>query len=465
MKEAFQLGAHPGGYHDLSEYLSRKGFSRDMSAQLGLLSRTQSGDWIDRFRGRLMFPILDERGRIRGFGGRSLGDEQPKYINSPKSSVFDKGRLFYGMHLAASMVPKKGFAVLVEGYLDVMALHEFGVGNTLGSMGTALTIDQVRLLKRMSSRVISLYDADRAGLAATEKNLGAFLREGIEAKVVVLPTGKDPDAFLHQEGRSHDDLRSDLRTAFENSTLALDFLIKNSVLPEKTPLARAQKIRDLIRVLDEMPDEIERSLVKKDIARRFELSESLLQRTEGPAAAQRRPSPPVNRPSAAAVDPKLPQARRERDLAKFVVQYGAQAPLILTELLPFLTVNSLWGDILRTWAEAGFPSAAISRLENLEDLESLKGFEEARSQLLTWIMDEGPELNESQVQDAWNDMIQRLKKVYYQGYSLSLQEKIRDAEKADDFEQVRKLLGEKQDLARVLKSLEVRESVYEEKTD
>ena len=149
---SFRLGAHLGDVFEVAKLLEKKSLSRDIAVQLGLLGRSSKGEYIDRFQGRLMFPILDEKGRVRGFGGRTMGSDHPKYINSPKTRHFDKGRLFYGMHLACHSIAKKEYAVLVEGYLDVLALHEFGVTNAVGSMGTALTIDQIRLLKRWSPR-------------------------------------------------------------------------------------------------------------------------------------------------------------------------------------------------------------------------------------------------------------------------------------------------------------------------
>lgn len=459
----FALGAHLGDHKEVVRLLDAKGFSKDLAQQLGLVGRLPSGEWMDRFRGRLMFPIIDEKGRIRGFGGRTLGQEQPKYINSPKSAVFDKGRLFYGIHLASLPVSKKGYAVLVEGYLDVMALHEFGVSNALGSMGTALTIDQVRLLKRMSTRVISLYDADRAGLAATEKNLGNFLREGVEPKVVMLPTGKDPDAFLHQEGKNPDDLKRDLKKAFEASELALDFLVKHTVLKEVTPLARAKKFRELTRILDEVPDEIERTLLKKDLAKRFDLSEALLIKEDKPAGAA--PMGASSRPSRApqasqdrGMDGLQLQERREEDLMRFLVQYGDKSAFLLTEAVSCLSSNPRWGAPLKFLAERGIPSNEVGRLTWFAEWEAEspdKASEELQQKLNKWAFEEVPLLQEEQLLRLWNDNIMGLKKSHYQGYSRELQNQIAEAEKSSDFDRLRKLLAEKQDLAKVMRTFDV----------
>jgi len=448
----FHLGAHPGDPQALAKLIKKKGFSEGLAAQLGVLGRTQSGDYVDRFRGRLMFPILDEKGRIRGFGGRSLGNEQPKYINSPKSSVFDKGRLFYGMHLAPSAIAKKGYVVLVEGYLDVMAMHEFGVTNTLGSMGTALTFEQIRLLKRMSPRVISLYDADRAGVAATEKNLGNFLREGVEPKVVVLPSGKDPDAFLHQAGQSPENLKTQLRGAFENSVLALDYLIRHTVMSEKTPLQRAKRVRDLIRILDEMPDEIERTLLKKDIAKRFDIAENLLfphfpEDSQAPLGAQMTPHPQK------AAKTEADDGRWEREILRFLVQNGEKGAFALTDLLPFLSSGAKWSQVLTKLAESALSSSDIAKLGWLQSDEPAfleKGVRETVNQ---WVFEQDQDMNDEGRESLWNDLKRGLKRAYYQRYSQALQAQIHEAESENQTERLIQLLAEKRDLARMIKSI------------
>lgn len=445
----FRLGAHLGHSHAVTELLEKKKFSRDMGVQLGILGRSATGEYFDRFRGRLIFPIIDEKQRIRGFGGRSLGEEQPKYLNSPKSPIFDKGRLFYGMHLAQNQVGKKGYAVLVEGYLDVMALHEYGVTNALGSMGTALTFEQIRILKRMSSRVISLYDADRAGLAATEKNLGNFLREGIESKVVLLPTGKDPDAFLHQEGVPADELKSQLKNSFEKSTLAIDFLLKNSVLNEKSPMQRAKRLRDLVRILDEIPDELERNFIKKDLAKRFELSESLFLQTR----SQTQP------PMAARVVPKLPEnstfeERWEREILRFAVQNGERMAFALTDLIPYLSSASRWSLLIERLAELGKDSGAIAKLNWLTEFDSTVLDDSQKSVINGWVFGESPSLSADELEIHWKDLKAGLMKFYYAEQSRRLQEEITSAELAQDQSKVLKLLAEKRDVMMVLKSIE-----------
>jgi len=454
--EAFRMGAHLGAPDCISRRLQKEGLSRDLATQLGILGRSQGGDFYDRFRGRLMFPIMDEKGRPRGFGGRSLGSDEPKYLNSPKSLMFDKSRLLYGMHLAPSTVAKKGYSVLVEGYLDVMALHEYGVTNALGAMGTSLTSEQIRLLKKWSNRVISLYDADTAGVMATERNLGNLLREGLEAKVVILPVGKDPDAYLHQDGQKPEDLKKGLKAAFEASISAVDYLVQKNVLSEKEPVQRARKFSDLVKMLDQMPDEIERTLFKKELAKRFDLSETLLLKAPKAPPQNPQPSLPRSRPSSSA------EGRWEREMIRYWIQYGEKAQGALTEAVPYLSLKSIWGQVLSKLAQNGLEARQLSRLEWLGSEEPEFQDASVRDSVHRWAMEDLPEGVSIDLSRVWNDLIRGLKREFYKDFSQKIQQELMEAEKTQDVERVHELLAQKRDLARVLKAAseeEARDSI------
>lgn len=443
--EDFHLGAHTGANRFLTEKLKSKGLSLEISVRLGLLGRSPQGDYFDRFQGRLMFPILDERGKTRGFGGRTLGSEHPKYINSPKSAHFDKSRLLYGMHLASKEITRKGYIVLVEGYLDVIALHEFGMGHAVGSMGTALTSDQIRTIKRYTHKVISLYDADTAGIAATEKNLGNFLKEGLEAKVVLLPKGKDPDAYLHDIQISPEDRKLGLRKAFENSSLALDYLVQNTVLVEKNALARGQKLRSLVNILNEVPDPIERTMLKKDLAKRFELPEAMLS-AEDPASASLKAQRAIG---AAIPAPQTPLEgdKWEREILKFLVKWGESGGFDLSSVLPYLSSNSKWASLLLRLSELRLESKAIAGLDWAFDLEP-----EVQALLREWALEDRPQEDSFDKNALWQDLIKGLVRGYFQRESERIQKAIVLAENKGDVDSVRKLLTEKQDLLRLYKS-------------
>ncbi len=438
--EDFHLGAHTGSNRMLADMLKAKKFSLDIAVRLGLLGRSNQGEYYDRFQGRLMFPILDDRGRTRGFGGRGLGSEQPKYLNSPKTAHFDKSRLFYGMHLAHREVPRKGYAVLVEGYLDVIALVEFGVTNALGSMGTALTLDQMRVLKRYSPRVISLYDADKAGVMATEKNLGNFLREGLEAKVVLLPNGKDPDAFLHNEAIALEDRKIQLRVAFQNSISAVDYLVQNTVLNEKNAMTRGQRLRGLVNILDQVPDEIERAVLKKDIAKRFELPERMLMGAQAEPLSTDKFEPKMGVSAAE-------NSRWEREILRFLVKWGEKEAFDLTGLIPYLSSASKWASLLLRLIELRLESRVIGELRWLNDVEA-----DLQAEIREWVLEDKVFEGSFDIRALWVDLQKGLRRSYFQREGDRIQFAIETAEENDDVEKVRKLLSEKQDLLKLYKA-------------
>ncbi len=154
----------------------------------------------DAFRGRIMFPITDARGRVIAFGGRAMGDQQPKYLNSPETRLYNKSRNLFGLSYARGGIQKLDYAILVEGYMDFMIPFQHGIENIVASLGTSLTPHQVKLLGRYTREVIVSYDPDSAGLAATQRSLDLFLEEDFRVRVFRLPEGQDPDAFVRNSG-------------------------------------------------------------------------------------------------------------------------------------------------------------------------------------------------------------------------------------------------------------------------
>lgn len=205
--QQFQLGYAPSGWETLYGYLvEQKHFPVALVEQAGLIvPRKNGGGYYDRFRDRLMIPIHDLQGRVIGFGGRSLGDEKPKYLNSPDTELFDKGKILFGLDKARAAIAKQDQAVVVEGYFDVIALHNAGITQAVAAMGTALNGVQVKQLLRYteSNQIILNFDADRAGQQATERAVGEVetmaYRGDVQLRVVTIPAGKDPDEFLQTQ--------------------------------------------------------------------------------------------------------------------------------------------------------------------------------------------------------------------------------------------------------------------------
>lgn len=198
--ERFQMGFARPGWQVLLDYLGKKGFKDQDIVEAGLAVKGETGRIYDRFRNRVMFPIWDASGRVVGFGGRVLDDTPPKYLNSPETAFFNKGRILYGLHQARQSIREKGYVIIVEGYMDVITAHQYGITNTAASLGTAFTVEHGRLLMNYSRNVVIAYDADAAGVAATIRGLDVLQDLGCEVSVVSIPDGKDPDDFLRRYG-------------------------------------------------------------------------------------------------------------------------------------------------------------------------------------------------------------------------------------------------------------------------
>lgn len=197
----FGLGFAKDSWNNLIFHLRKKGFKDELLLEAGLVSTSEKkGNQYDRFRNRVMFPVFDYRGKVIGFGGRVLDDSKPKYLNSPETLVFQKGTNLYGLNFAIkNKIPDRYF-IIVEGYMDLITLHQYGITNVVASLGTALTTSQARLLKRYADKVIISYDADVAGQTATLRGLEILREAGFDVRVLNIPKGKDPDEFVRSNG-------------------------------------------------------------------------------------------------------------------------------------------------------------------------------------------------------------------------------------------------------------------------
>ena len=199
-RKTFRLGYAPDSWDALSLYLRQKGASQDQIDRSGLVVKKEEGASYDRFRGRLIFPVMDIQGKPIAFGGRTLRDEDAKYINSPETAAYVKGRNLFGLNLTRDEIRRGGFAILVEGFLDLIVPYQFGIRNVVASLGTALTADQVKLLSRFARKVVLNYDGDNAGVQAAKKAIEILLAEDLEVKILVLPDNSDPDEFIRKSG-------------------------------------------------------------------------------------------------------------------------------------------------------------------------------------------------------------------------------------------------------------------------
>jgi DNA primase len=265
--ERFCLGFAPGV--GLEGFLKENGYDGDALAASGLFTE-HYGVLRERFRGRIIFPIYDARGRCLGFGGRALDDEEPKYLNSPESPVFSKSRNLYGLHLALPAIREQRRAIVVEGYMDCIAAQENGFTNTVASLGTAFTQDQARLLLRYTNEVVLAFDGDAAGSAAAMRSAGYLQELGGRVYVLDMADAKDPDEFLRLKGREA------FREALEKRTVPflefkLERLLSDSDL--RDVFKKAEIVKELMADLERISDHVVREGYLRGIARRLNTSE------------------------------------------------------------------------------------------------------------------------------------------------------------------------------------------------
>ncbi len=198
---AFGLGFAPASYDSLASHLRLSRVDLSLAVEAGLLAVRKDGSFYDRFRQRLIFPIYDLNGKIVGFGGRVIERGEPKYLNTPETAVYHKGRLLYGLFQTRSFIRKAGFGFVVEGYMDLLALYEYGVREVVATLGTALTSYHVRLMKGFTSNWFLVFDADEAGVKAACRTAPLFFNEGVYPRVISLPEGEDPDSYVRRYGK------------------------------------------------------------------------------------------------------------------------------------------------------------------------------------------------------------------------------------------------------------------------
>lgn len=199
-QETFKIGYAPSGWDDMQRHFART-YQPELLLESGLMIKRKDGvGQYDRFRDRLMIPIHDDRGRVVAFGGRILGEGEPKYLNSPESPIFHKGRLLFGLHHAKPAICRQGEVLIVEGYFDMIVPYSLGVQNIAATMGTALTDQHLRLLQRYTKKVVLMFDADPAGIKAVQRTLDLFLESGFEVRAAILPQNEDPDTAIRRMG-------------------------------------------------------------------------------------------------------------------------------------------------------------------------------------------------------------------------------------------------------------------------
>lgn len=324
----FELGYCPDGKSTFTEAAQKEGYRMEYLEKTGLTIRRE--EWIrDRFGGRVMFPIHNIAGRVTGFGGRILisKPDTAKYLNSPESEIYHKSRIVYGIFHAKREIARADKCFLVEGYTDVLSLHQSGIENVVASSGTALTHDQIRLIRRFSSNITILYDGDEAGIKASLRGIDLVLEEGMNVKVLLLPQGEDPDSFARKHSSSEL-----LKFISENET---DFIrFKTTLLLREAgsdPMARARLISEVIRSVAVIPDPVARSVYIRECSRQLDVEEALLysevrkilSNRSGVAGTSLPAATPVRSPRPPRVTETTPEelTTQEMELLRFLLRY------------------------------------------------------------------------------------------------------------------------------------------------
>lgn len=246
--QEFRLGYAPDEWEALMGFLRRKGIRDEVAFQAGLAVPRKSGGYYDRFRGRVMFPIFDLKGRVVGFGGRVIGDSEPKYLNTPETPVFQKGLCLYGLHAAYAALKETGRVVVVEGYMDYLGLRSAGFREAVATLGTALTAGHVRRLKGYVREAVVVFDADDAGRKAALRAFPIFANEGLSARAVILPEGHDPDSFVRESGLGA------FQTFVEQAPPLFDFFIDEKFRDAKSHEGKARVLREIFPALLDIHD-------------------------------------------------------------------------------------------------------------------------------------------------------------------------------------------------------------------
>lgn len=272
--KAFHLGYAPEEWESLRRHLQSRGLDLAAAQEAGLLMPRTSGGFYDRFRDRIIFPIFDRQSRVIAFGGRSIGQGEPKYLNSPESQIYSKGRSLYGLPQASDALRLTGVALVVEGYLDLISLQARGIANVLATLGTALTREQVRLLKSLADKVVLVYDGDAAGVKAMVRAFPLFAQEGLPVRALALPAGMDPDDYAKAKGVEI------FTTAWDSAQPWFTFLLDNFIGTHGLEVeGRVRILEELRPYFQAVASPVEQELWLKAAAQRLEVDEGVLRQS------------------------------------------------------------------------------------------------------------------------------------------------------------------------------------------
>jgi len=439
-----RLGYSTDRWNGLVQHLQEKKVSLQLAWKLGLIfPRGKVGDstgWYDAFRGRVLFPIFDLHQRIVGFGGRVIREGQPKYLNSPESSVYHKGEVLYGLPVAKRYATEKDCVIIVEGYFDLLTLHQYGLKHSVATLGTALTPQHIRTLKRYTRNLMTVFDADPAGVQATLRSLPLFLEEEVDGRTIILPEGEDPDGFLRKGTLEGFEKR------VERAVPLIDFFFERLMRTHdvKSVDGKVKIAKEGVALLGKIPDKVQRDFYTKALAERLDVKESFLY--EILRTSPKEPSKERGDVGRSSAERSFPRSE------EWVVQLMAHHP----EVIPTISRE----DLLKE-----FESPILQRIaEALEDLYQKRGMFNLPQALAHFDGDLKGRLSEFAFQEdgleegdrekILQDCIQKIREKRMKREKGELLKKIKEAEKQQERKRLVPLLKERQELAKKEKGLQ-----------
>lgn len=431
--DVFNLGYAKKEWSALTDFFSRKSVSSKITEKCGLIiSKKNKNGFYDRFRDRIVFPIFDINTQVIGFGGRVIGDEMPKYLNSPETPVYNKSKSLYGIHKTKIKCQESRTVHIVEGYFDFLSLYKYGVENVVATLGTSLTAEHIRLLKRYADKAILVYDSDDAGIKAAQRGTAVFMKENMDANIVKLPDGYDPDSYLAKFGA-----KSFLKIVSEAPSI-MSFLINSAISKHGLSIeGKLHIITNLAPTLASIGDNVAKSLYVKEIAERISVDEIIilekLKKTSANLASNK-----TN--IAHTVKRRENGSKFERKIISMMLQF----PEIFSEIIK--------RDVLAFFEDKALKS--IGKL--ILDYRSLSVNSNARlSEFMNFLKNEEQKrivVSLAMEEELWNhsDCVKLIVKFIEVSPHYSnnvLTEKIKQAEKNDNGDSLLQLLHEKQKMA------------------
>jgi DNA primase len=324
----FALGFARSEWDGLLRHLRQKGHAQGLMEKAGLVVKRSEGDgWYDRFRGRIIFPIRDISGNVIAFGGRVMDDSLPKYLNSPETPLYSKSNVLYLLDKARDPARKQGYFIIVEGYLDALACHQFGARNAVATLGTALTEGHMKLMRRFAQNLVLIFDPDPAGVKAALRSLDLFVASGMKVNVVSLPDGDDPDTFLNKNGYEA------FASCLKRSEKYMDFVLGQVVQGGRASSIdeKVDQAGEMLRTIAKLPSGIERDYYLKKTAEALDLDEGVLRREMPRELRHRLPSPSKGQ-AAGTVRSRRPKA--EETLIHLMLKDEGIAKGLLEQIRP-----------------------------------------------------------------------------------------------------------------------------------